>query len=87
MGDIYSDVALTFDNIIRYQTKFNEFTSDHNCYDCVATTCLKCNVAKFKTSTLEKNMDKWYDFKNNNMFCFLYQQIGIVHRALLKIME
>lgn len=93
-GCIYSGVTddLTFSNIFNdnklldgikknYST-LKSFHYDEECESCVATTCLRCNYAKYLNSDKSSFLDKFYDYKSQPELCKYYKLIGKIDRAL-----
>jgi len=99
-GCIYSGVNddLTFSNIFNdnkllegikknYST-LKSFYYDEECESCVATTCIRCNYAKYLNSDKSSFLDKFYDYKSQPELCKYYKLIGKINRALqILIME
>lgn len=57
------------------------FIYDDGCERCVATTCLRCNYAKYLKSQKENLIDRFYDFKCQKDLCNYYKLIGKICRA------
>jgi uncharacterized protein len=67
--------------------KIRELLSDHiyddECERCIATTCLRCNYAKYINSNKDTLVDKFYDFKCQKDLCKYYKLIGKINRAFM----
>jgi sulfatase maturation enzyme AslB (radical SAM superfamily) len=57
------------------------------CVECIALSCLRCNVKKFENSSKDKLVDRWYDYPCQKELCSYYKLIGKIGRALVDIIK
>lgn len=58
-----------------------------HCHDCEADLCLKCNVLKYDNSIKDGFVERWYDYINQPHLCKYYKEIGIINKAIRKILK
>jgi len=78
-----------FINSIRWSNGFyqdNHFEPDE-CKNCIATSCLRCNVKKFENSKKETHLDKWYDYTAQEDLCRYYKLVGKIGAAIGSIIK
>lgn len=80
--------------INKIEEAYNFFDTNYEpaeCKECMACTCLRCNVQKYERSNRLMKFDRWYDFSVQKELCDYYRlvsKIGIAMRTKLrKIME
>jgi radical SAM protein with 4Fe4S-binding SPASM domain len=54
------------------------------CENCVALTCLRCNVKKYENSKHTKFLDRWHDYPSQDELCLYYKTAGRIGRALIE---
>lgn len=67
---------------IRYQD--NHFEPEE-CKNCVAVSCLRCNVKKYEESKKEDHLDRWYDYTSQEDLCDYYKLVGKINYAMRSI--
>jgi len=99
-GCIYSESSegLHFTSIFEdgfpkaVEDNFNMFVEKkgipvEECIECIALSCLRCNVKKFENSNKVKLVDRWYDYPCQKELCSYYKLIGKIGRALIDIIK
>ncbi len=98
-GCIYSDRAdelsrySIFDerlvDLIRYNYNFfyDSQRSIKECEDCVALTCIRCNVKKYETSKQSGFLNRWHDYPSQGELCLYYKTAGRIGRALINLLQ
>lgn len=93
-GSIYSKCSeeLKYTNIfnknfINSLEKANKFFFDNHiepieCENCIASSCLRCNVKKYEESNKESFKDRWYDYPAQKELCEYYKLVGKVGAAM-----
>ena len=96
-GAIYSsDISplceiFDYDFISKIKNKSRNFKENENlpkeCENCVAVTCLRCNVKKFENSKKDKFFERWNDYLSQPELCNYYKLTGRIGRALSSILR
>ena len=98
-GAIYSKCADNlkigniFDkNFINSIQEANEFYHDNHiepeeCENCIAGSCLRCNVRKFEERKKENHLDKWYDYPAQKDLCEYYKLVAKIGAAIDSILK
>lgn len=98
-GAIYSKCSkdLTYgsifdDNFINSIEKSNEFYKDNHiepdeCKECIASSCLRCNVKKYEESDKESHLDRWFDYPAQKDLCEYYRLVGKISAAMGSIIK
>ena len=98
-GSIYSSCAneLKYTNIfsknfINSIEKANRFYKNSDiepkeCENCIAGTCLKCNVKKYEESDKETFLERWMDYSAQGELCEYYQLVGKIGSAMKSILR
>lgn len=98
-GSIYSKCSkdLTYgnifdDNFINSIEKANSLYKDNHiepdeCKECIATSCLRCNVKKYEESDKETHLDRWFDYPAQKDLCEYYRLVGKISAAIGSIIK
>jgi radical SAM protein with 4Fe4S-binding SPASM domain len=98
-GSIYSkcsdDLKYTsiFDkDFINSIEKANKFLFENHiepkeCKECVASSCLRCNVKKYEESCKDTFKERWFDYPAQNELCEYYQLVGKIGAALRNLIN
>ncbi len=98
-GSIYSKCSkdLKYTNIfskhfINSIEKANKFFFDNHvepeeCQECVAMSCLRCNVKKYEESNKETFKEKWFDYPAQQDLCKYYQLVGKIGAAMGSVIK
>ena len=93
-GSIYSKCSneLKYTNIfskgfINSIENANKFFHDNHiepeeCNECIASSCLRCNVKKYEESDKETFKERWYDYPAQGELCEYYQLVGKIGSAM-----
>jgi radical SAM protein with 4Fe4S-binding SPASM domain len=93
-GSIYSKCSEEFKytnifskNFINSIEKANKFfyinhIEPEECKQCIAISCLRCNVKKYEESKGETFKDRWYDYPAQKDLCEYYKMVGKVGAAM-----
>ena len=57
------------------------------CENCVALTCLRCNVKKYECSNKPIFLDRWHDYPAQPDLCLYYKLTGRIGRALIEVLR
>ena len=95
-GSIYSKCS----NYLKYGNIFDDFfinslkganelyanndIEPDECKECVALSCLRCNVKKFEESK-KSHLDRWYDYPAQKDLCKYYKLVGVIGTAMWEI--
>ena len=98
-GSIYSSCSneLKYTNIfsekfINSIEKANKFYKNNHiepdeCKNCIANTCLRCNVKKYEESDKETFLERWMDYPAQKDLCEYYQLVGKIGAAMRSIIN
>ena len=98
-GAIYSKCSkdMTYgsifdDNFINSIEKANSLYKDNHierdeCKECIATSCLRCNVKKYEESDKESHLERWYDYPAQKDLCEYYRLVGKISAAMGSIIK
>lgn len=98
-GAIYSKCSKDFtygnifdDNFINSIEKSNSLYKDNHiepyeCQECIATSCLRCNVKKYEESDKESHLDRWFDYPAQKDLCEYYRLVGKISAAMRSIIK
>lgn len=98
-GAIYSKCSEDFingnifnKNFINTIKKAYELYKDNNiehdeCLECIATSCLRCNVKKYEESDKETHLEKWFDYPSQIELCKYYKLVGKISNAMGSIIK
>jgi len=81
-GDIF-DIDELLQGIKHNNEYLMSSVYDEECERCEATTCIRCNYAKYLFSKENDFIDKFYDMKCQNNLCQYYKLIGKISRGLM----
>jgi len=78
-----------FINTIQRNSVFykNNDIEPEECQQCIAGSCLRCNVRKFEESKKETLLDRWYDYPVQDQLCEYYRMVGKVGAAIESILR
>lgn len=98
-GAIYSKYSkdLTYGNIFdknfinnikkrNYLYKDNHIEPDE-CKECIASSCLRCNVKKYEESDKKTHLERWYDYPAQKDLCEYYRLVGKIGAAMSSIIK
>jgi uncharacterized protein len=57
------------------------------CKECIAGSCLRCNVKKFEESKKKTHLDRWYDYPAQKDLCDYYKLVGKIGAAMESIIN
>jgi len=57
------------------------------CKECIASSCLRCNVKKYEESNKETHLEKWYDYPAQKDLCEYYKLVGKISAAIGSILR
>ncbi len=57
------------------------------CKNCIATSCLRCNVKKYEESHEETHLKRWFDYPAQKELCEYYQLVGKIASAIGSIIK
>jgi len=63
----------------------NNYIEPKECEDCIATSCLRCNVKKYEESKKETHLEKWFDYPAQGELCDYYKLVGKISSAMSSI--
>ena len=98
-GAIYSKCSKEFKytnifskNFINSIEKANKFFYDNHiepeeCNECVASSCLRCNVKKYEESDKETFKERWFDYPAQVQLCEYYKLVGKIGAALKNLIR
>ena len=98
-GCLYSDdkTDFKFSNVFdkdfskKVKQNYSSFYDNHpvieECDNCVALTCLRCNVTKYESSLKDGFHDRWYDYPSQKDLCNYYIMVGKIGRAMLNLLK
>jgi len=98
-GSIYSKCSEEFkytnilsENFINSIEKANKFFYNNHiepeeCKNCIATSCLRCNVKTYEESNGETFKDRWFDYPAQRELCEYYQLTGKIGAAMKKFLK
>ena len=52
------------------------------CKECIAGSCLRCNVKKYEESEKKTHLDRWYDYPAQKDLCEYYRLVGKIGSAM-----
>jgi len=64
----------------------NNHIEPEECQQCIAGSCLRCNVRKYEESKKKTHLDRWYDYPVQKELCEYYQMVGKVGAAIESIL-
>lgn len=95
-GCIYSNEELSFGNVFdngfidTVKQNHKKFTytekTDEACSNCVALSCIRCNVKKYEMSCKEDFIERWTDYTAQKNLCEYYKLAGRIGRGLYKVL-
>lgn len=65
----------------------NNHIEPEECKECIATSCLRCNVKKYEESNKKTHLDRWYDYPAQEDLCNYYKLIGKISNAIGSILK
>lgn len=98
-GSIYSKCSEDFkygsifdDNFInsierRYNLYKDNDIEPEECKECIATSCLRCNVKKYEESNKETHLERWFDYPAQKDLCGYYKLVGKISAAMGSIIK
>ena len=66
---------------------YNNHIEPEECKECVALTCLRCNVKKYEESNKETRLERWYDYTAQKDLCKYYQLVGKIGSAMWSLIR
>lgn len=98
-GAIYSE----YSNDLKYTNIFDKdfinsiqkanslYANNHlepdECQECIASSCLRCNVKKYEESKKETHLDKWFDYPAQFDLCKYFKLVGKINAAIESILR
>jgi len=89
LGGVRSIFDLDLIKSVKYNYNFFYETNRHveECEQCVALTCLRCNVKKYEESSNSGYLDRWHDYACEDELCLYYKTAGRIGRALIELLR
>jgi sulfatase maturation enzyme AslB (radical SAM superfamily) len=83
-GDITDDCLTDYmkDNYMKFRPRENKA-----CEQCIASTCLNCNVVNYINSDMDEFIDRWYDFECTPVLCDYYKLFGKYNEVLRRLLR
>ena len=76
------DISTIINKLKELNNLLSDIT-DHNCVNCTADVCYKCNATKYMYSKKNTYKEKWLDFESNKRECDLYKMVSNIYVAKL----
>lgn len=78
-----------FINNIRKANKLyeNNYVEPEECKDCIAVSCLRCNVKKYEESDKKTHLERWFDYTAQSELCEYYKLVGKIYAAMGSIIK